>query len=160
MLQLAIEEASELKGQDAGAVSVDPRSSWRVCTLEIDRGGVSYTVDTLHQIQTELPEAKLYFLIGADAIRDVGQWKAPAEIFALATPLVVRRAGESQPDLSVVRALCDRHRLPQLIEMPTVDVSSSDIRSRVASAKPIDNLTPGAVVKYIYANRLYQKDVN
>ena len=70
--------------------------SWRVCTLEIDRGGVSYTVDTLRQIHEELPDAELFFLIGADALRDVPHWKEPREIFRLATPLVVHRAGEPE----------------------------------------------------------------
>src|SRR6476659_1278190 len=74
--------------------------SWRVCTLEIDRGGFSYTVDTLRQIHDELPEAELYFPIGGDALRDVPQWKEPCEIFRLATPLVVGRAGRPAPDLN------------------------------------------------------------
>ena len=80
--------------------------SWRVCTLEIDRGGYSYTVDTLRQLHIELPEAELFFMIGADAMRDVPQWKEPAEIFRLATPLVVRRAGQPDPDLAAIAPLC------------------------------------------------------
>ena len=60
-------------------LATSDESSWRVCTLEIDRGGRSYTVDTLRQIHEELPEAQLFFLIGADALRDVPRWKEPAK---------------------------------------------------------------------------------
>ena len=68
--------------------------TWRVCSIEIDRGGFSYTVDTLRQIHEELPDAELFFLIGADALHDVAKWKEPREIFRMATPLVVCRAGQ------------------------------------------------------------------
>src|SRR6187399_2468746 len=56
-------------------LAIEGNDSWRVCTLEVDRGGRSYTVDTLRQLREELPEAKLFFLMGADVIRDVPRWK-------------------------------------------------------------------------------------
>src|SRR5688500_3903329 len=91
MLNLAIETELGQPGRT--------RLNCRVCTLEIDRGGFSYTVETLTQIHEELPEAELFFLMGADALRDVPNWKEPAEIFRLSTPLIVRRAGQLEPDL-------------------------------------------------------------
>ncbi len=101
MLRLAIEsdETESIapgRGHHREAM-VGPRLNWRVCTLEIDRGGYSYTVDTLRQLQIELPETELFFLMGADALRDVPTWKEPAEIFRMAKPLVVARAGEPRP---------------------------------------------------------------
>src|SRR5688572_13442833 len=72
MLNLAIE--SEFNEQ---LTSSKPRPNYRVCTLEIDRGGFSYTVDTLTQIHEELPDAELFFMMGADALRDVPNWKEP-----------------------------------------------------------------------------------
>ena len=72
--------------------------AWRVCTLEVERGGRSYTVDTMRRLHEELPEAELFFLIGADALRDVAQWKEPRELFRLAAPLIVHRPGEAPPD--------------------------------------------------------------
>jgi nicotinate-nucleotide adenylyltransferase len=150
MLNLAIEsEPSEPAG-------LSPRSSWRVCTLEIDRGGISYTVDTLRQLHVELPEAKLFFMIGADAVRDVPKWKSPAEIFRLAAPLVVHRAGQPAADLSDVALLCTRETQPRLIEMPLVDVSSTEIRRRVVAGEPIDGLVPPAVAKYIAEHGVYR----
>jgi nicotinate-nucleotide adenylyltransferase len=133
-----------------------PRPSWRVCTLEIDRGGFSYTVDTLRQIHVELPDAALFFLMGADAVRDVPHWREPREIFRLATPLVVRRAGEPEPDLASLAALCTKTTQPQLVDMPPIDISSSDIRRRIAEGKPIQDLVPPAVGQYVAQHGLYR----
>jgi nicotinate-nucleotide adenylyltransferase len=149
MLELAIDSATTESGR------LHPATAWRVCTLEIDRGGFSYTVETLRQIHVELPEAKLFFMIGADAQRDVPQWKEPAEIFRLASPLVVRRAGQPEPDLSALAALCSADDLPQLIEMPSIDISSSEIRRRIAARQPIEEMVPAAVADYILTHSLY-----
>jgi nicotinate-nucleotide adenylyltransferase len=128
---------------------------WSVCTLEIDRGGFSYTVDTLRQIHTELPDADLFFLMGADALRDVPQWKEPEEIFSVATPLVVHRAGQSSPDLSALKQMCPADHEPQLVDMPNMPESSTEIRRRIAASEPIEDLVPIAVAHYIAKHRLY-----
>jgi nicotinate-nucleotide adenylyltransferase len=150
MLNLAIDSEPSEPGRPR------PRPSWRVCTLEIDRGGFSYTVDTLRQIHVELPDAALFFLMGADAVRDVPHWREPREIFRLATPLVVRRAGEPEPDLASLAALCTKTTQPQLVDMPPIDISSSDIRRRIAEGKPIQDLVPPAVGQYIAQHGLYR----
>src|SRR5690606_35968108 len=67
MLRLAIESEASHRAR----LQASGNDTWRVCTLEIDRGGYSYTVDTMRQLQTELPEARLFFMIGADATRDI-----------------------------------------------------------------------------------------
>ena len=135
--------------------ATENESAWRVCTLEVDRGGVSYTVDTLRQLHEELPEAALFFLIGSDAIRDVAQWKEPGEIFRLATPLVVHRAGAPPADLAPLAPLCTKETQARLIELPALDVSSSEIRTRLAAGDSIDGLAPPSVVEYIATNHLY-----
>jgi nicotinate-nucleotide adenylyltransferase len=147
--------ASDAQRVEMLRLAIDPEESWRVCTLEIERGGFSYTVDTLRQLHIELPEAVLFFMIGADALRDMPRWKEPAEIFRLATPLVVRRAGRPDPDFAALTPLCTPETQPQLIEMPAIDVSSSDIRTRVAAGSPIGNLVPSAVAEYIVQHRIY-----
>jgi nicotinate-nucleotide adenylyltransferase len=134
-----------------------PEPSWRVSTLEIDRGGLSYTVDTLRQIGEEIPEAVLFFLMGADAVQDVPHWREPHVIFSLATPLVVHRAGEPEPDLEMLRTFCAANKHPQRIEMPDVEVSSSEIRRRVSTGASIDGLLLPSVEAYIAADGLYQE---
>ena len=127
--------------------------AWRVCTLEVERGGRSYTVDTLRRLHEGLPEAELFFFIGAATLRDVAQWKEPREIFRLATPLVVHRPGDARPDLTA-RAYT-RATQPQIVNMPVVDVSSTEIRRRVAAGESIRGFTPGAVSEYITQHKLY-----
>ena len=141
-------------------LAVRDEPTWRVCSIEIDRGGLSYTVDTVRQIHDELPDAEVFFLIGADALTDVATWKEPQEIFRMATPLVVYRAGQPSPDLNRLKLLCTSHTQPQLIDMPAIDVSSSEIRQRIAAGEPIDKLVPGAVSEFITQHRLYSRDAN
>lgn len=133
-----------------------PRPRFEPCTLEIDRGGLSYTIDTLQQIHAELPKAKLFFLMGTDAVRDVPQWKDSAGIFRLAKPLVVHRAGQPEPDLSALTQMCPPENQPQLVEMPAIDISSTDIRRRVLGGETIDELVPPAVANFIAEQRLYR----
>lgn len=130
--------------------------NWRVSKLEIDRGGVSYTIETLRQLNEELPDAVLFFLMGADAVHDAPTWREPRKIFVLATPLVVRRPGESDPDLAALRNICAANKQPRLIEMPPVDASSSEIRRRIAAGKPINDLVPASIAEYIERHRLYR----
>lgn len=137
-------------------LAIEGESAWRVCTLEVDRGGMSYTIDTLRQLREGLPNAELYFLIGSDALRDIARWKEPHEIFRLATPLVVQRAGAEPPDLAALAPLCTLATQPKLIELPAVDVSSSDVRARLAAGESLDGLTPSSVVEYIGAKQLYR----
>lgn len=130
-----------------------------VSRIEIARGGVSYTVDTLREIQAELPAAELFLLMGADTLRDLPHWREPAEICRLATPLVVHRGGEAPPSFDVLAPLVTEDRLAIIraleVEMPAVDVSSTEIRDCVRRGISIEGMTPRAVVEFIADNRLY-----
>ncbi|MEX2170448.1 MAG: nicotinate-nucleotide adenylyltransferase [Pirellulales bacterium] len=131
-----------------------------VSRLEIDRGGVSYTVDTLRAIQATHPQADLFLLMGADTLRDLPNWREPTEICRLATPLVVHRVGESPPDFDVLAPLVSADRLARIraleVEMPAVDISSTEIRERVGRGESIEGMTPQAVVEYVAEYGLYQ----
>ena len=131
-----------------------------VSTIEIDRGGVSYTVDTLEAIRREQPEAELFFLMGADSLADLPTWRDPARICELASPIVVGRAGAAPPDNSVLAPLIAVDRLEAIrrlrVEMPAIDLRASDLRRRVATGLSIRYRTPRAVEKYIEAQALYR----
>jgi len=136
-------------------LAVDHRGTWRVCTIEVDRGGPSYTVDTLRQLHDELPESQLFFMIGSDAQRDIPRWKEPDVIFSLATPLIVHRAGEPEPDLQTLSSFCTRDTQPQVIEMQPVNVSSTEIRRRVTTGESLEGLVAPTVAAYVAEHRLY-----
>lgn len=127
--------------------------------FELERGGVSYTVDTLRSLREQLPSAELFLLMGADMLADLPTWRAPGEICMLATPLVVHRHGFPAPDFSVLSSLVPPERLDQFrqqqVEMPVVELSSTEIRRRVAAGQSIRYQTPDAVIEYIEAQRLY-----
>jgi nicotinate-nucleotide adenylyltransferase len=138
-------------------LAIRDEPTWRVCTLEIDRGGISYTVDTLQQIHAELPDDELFFIMGSDVLVDVPHWKEPNEIFRLATPLVVARAGEPTPDLSKLAPRCELVKAPQLISMQPLDVSSTGVRRRIASGQEFADHVPAAVADFIRAQNLYRR---
>lgn len=143
MLQLAI------AGHDAFAVS----------PLEIERGGVSYTVQTLAELQQRQPDAELFFLMGADSLQDLPTWREPARVCQLAIPVVVRRRGSPEPELDVLRELVSAERLERIrqyqVQMPVVEFSSTAIRQSVAAGRSIRYQMPRAVEKYIQSQGLY-----
>ena len=134
--------------------------AFAVWSGEIDRGGVSYTVDTLEQLQREDAKRELFFLMGADSLADLPTWRDPKRICELAIPVVVRRAGSPAVDDTVLGRLMSAERLTiareNRVELPIIDLSASEIRRRVAAGQSIRYRTPRAVEKYIEASELYR----
>lgn len=134
--------------------------AFEVSRAEVDRGGVSYTVDTLRHFRTVSPEAELYFLLGADMLHDLPHWREADVVCQLAIPVAVRRAGVPEPDFSSLRGLVPESRIDVFrqhqVQMPAFGISSSEIRQRVASGQSIRFWTPRAVEKYIEAHELYR----
>ncbi|HEY2883098.1 MAG TPA: nicotinate-nucleotide adenylyltransferase [Pirellulales bacterium] len=141
-------------------LAIGGQEAFSVYTGEIDRGGVSYTVDTLQQLHDKQLERELFFLMGADSLADLPNWREPQRICSLAIPVVVRRAGAPEPDDTVLSRLMTEERLAiarqNRVEMPTIDLSASEIRRRVAGGQSIRYRMPRAVEKYIEAQKLYQ----
>ena len=140
-------------------LAIGGHEPFRLCTMEIDRGGISYTVDTLMQISSEQPAAALYFLMGADSLVDLRKWREPQRICDLALPLVVRRHGSPEPQWEALAALLNPSRLAQVrqmtIDMPLIDLSASDLRRRAAAGQSMRYRTPRGVEKYIQTHRVY-----
>jgi nicotinate-nucleotide adenylyltransferase len=151
--------ASDLDRLAMLRLALDGRSRLQASDLEIERGGVSYTVDTLARVQSRHPEAELFFLMGADSLADLPNWQRPEEICDLATLLVVRRAGEAAPNFNALAQLVSAERLEQFcdhqVEMPETPISSSGIRELIAADGGWEELLPSAVAGYIRQNCLY-----
>jgi nicotinate-nucleotide adenylyltransferase len=133
----------------------------RVSPLEVDRGGISYTVQTLRELNSRHPEAEWFFLMGADSLQDLPTWREPAAICRLAIPVVVRRAGSAEPDLAVLKHVTTPERLEAIrqnqVEMPMVEFSSTAIRQAIGAGRSIRYQTPRAVEMYIEAHGLYRQ---
>lgn len=118
--------------------------------VDIDRGGTTYTIDTLHDIAAEYPGAELFFITGADALAQILTWKDNEEIFDLAHLVGVTRPGHVLTDSG----------LPSdgvsLVEVPAMAISSTDCRERVALGAPVWYLVPDGVVQYIRKYGLYR----
>jgi nicotinate-nucleotide adenylyltransferase len=129
-------------------------------TMEIDRGGVSYTVDTLEALRESRPEDDLFLIMGGDALAELPTWKSPERICQLATPIVVARPGAPPIDLDVIRPLVEPARLAEVeslrVTLPLIEMSSTDLRRRVAERKSIRFRTPRAVEKYIETQKMYR----
>lgn len=128
---------------------LDGDQRFEVDPIEIHRGGLSYTVDTLSTFAGRWPSAELFWLVGADVVKSFGQWREPRRITELATVVVLQRDGGA-PDLTsmpgTVRAVASRR----------IDISSTEIRQRVREGKSIRGFVPEAVAAYIAAQRLYR----
>ena len=127
---------------------------------EIRRGGISYTVDTLRSLNKEHDgKADLFFLMGADSLFDLPNWREPAEICRLASIVVVDRPGSRAVDFSILEDLVDAERLEEFrelaVEIPQIDISSSRLRERIQAGKSIRYQTPRPVEAFITSADLY-----
>jgi len=128
--------------------------------LEIDPAGISYSVDTLTAINDQHPNATLFLLMGADSLHDLPTWRDPKQICELATIAVVRRGGSPEPDFSVLKPVVSDERLETIrasqVQMPLIELSSTDLRHRAATGQSLRYRTPRAVEKYIETHGLYR----
>lgn len=133
------------------ATASNPR--FTTSRVDIDRGGTTYTIDTLHDIAAEYPGAELYFITGADALAQILTWKDNDEIFDLAHLVGVTRPGHV---LSGSGLPADK---VHLVEVPAMAISSTDCRERVARHAPVWYLVPDGVVQYIRKYGLYRSSI-
>jgi nicotinate-nucleotide adenylyltransferase len=139
---------------------VGGHEAFEVDDREVRRGGVSYTVETLRELSAQRPADELFLLLGADMLADLPNWREPAEVCRLATPVAVGRSGGPPIDFSRLDPLVTPQRRDQIarsaVEMPLVDLSSTQLRRRVADGQSIRYRTPPAVEQYIAAHGLYR----
>ena len=129
--------------------------AFEVSPMEIERRGPSYTIDTLAALRdTGLSE--LHFIVGFDAAADLHRWHAARAILALARIVAVGRPGFTLDATALDRDLPGLSERLTVLVGPSLDISSSALRRRVADGRPIRYQTPDAVVEYIAAHGLYQ----
>ncbi len=148
---------------------------FRVSTIEIDRGGRSYSVDTVHALRAQLPRAQFSFILGIDAFREIATWKDYRSLFALCDLVVTSRPPHAAPLTAAalpvavrpefcyrtsIKALehCTGHRI-FFQRVSGLDISASGIRRRLGRGLSVRYLVPAAVERYITRHRLYARRV-
>jgi nicotinate-nucleotide adenylyltransferase len=130
------------------ATASNPRFS--VSRVDIDRGGLTYTVDTLSDLHERLPDAELFFITGADALAQILSWRNVEEVFKYAHFVGVTRPGYVLGDDHLPAGVAT------LVEVPAMAISSTDCRRRVEQGRPVWYLVPDGVVQYIAKRNLYR----
>lgn len=139
------------------ATASNPR--FTVSRVDVDREGVTYTVDTLRDLREVYPHDELFFITGADALKTILTWHNWEESLELANFIGVSRPGYELDATHLAEHLKDRpaHAL-QMMEIPALAISSTDCRRRARDDRPIWYLVPDGVVQYVSKHGLYRKD--
>jgi nicotinate-nucleotide adenylyltransferase len=128
--------------------------------IEIERGGPSYTVDTLRALHATYPGSELTFVVGGDMASSLPTWHEPAEVVAQARLAVAEREGTRRTDiLERLATIPGAVEQVDFFDLPRIDFSSSLVRRRVAAGRPITYLVPDRVAAYIAQHGLYRSPV-
>ena len=130
------------------ATASNPR--FNVSRVDIDRPGLTYTIDTLRDLKAAYPDAELFFITGADVLPEILLWKDVDELWSLAHFIGVNRPGHHLDDAGLPSTGVS------LLEVPAMAISSTDCRERVSTGMPVWYLVPDGVVQYIAKHRLYR----
>lgn len=128
-----------------------------ISDMEIEKGGISYTVDTLRALARD--DRRLFMLVGTDMALKLDSWREPEEIFKLCYPTYVRRESDKLLENQIIekntKYLNDYGKICRRIMTPEIELSSTEIREMVKRGEDISNLVPEKVAEYIKENKLY-----
>lgn len=124
---------------------------FEVSDVDVVRGGATYTIDTLTDLQRQNPAARLFFLLGTDALAGLASWKSPEQALELAQFVVVTRPGSdlSVPDVAKGKVMVQ--------EIAALNLSSTEVRDGYAKGEDCSSLVPAPVLRYIQAHGLYKE---
>ena len=122
--------------------------------LEVERGGVSYTIDTIRELRERFPGQFFEILLGSDAAAHIGSWHAAAAVLAEANFVIFNRPGTTLSDAEL-RDLGFVPKRSRVVHLETPPIAAHEIRDRLAGGGPVDDLLPPRVAAYIHAHHLY-----
>jgi nicotinate-nucleotide adenylyltransferase len=140
-------------------LAIDDIQGFKLSTIEIDRAGTSYTVDTLEKLKEGTgKDDELYFIIGMDSLETLTMWKDPERLVRLCRLVTVRRPGYELPELEEIeKKVPGFNKSLIILDKTGPDISATDIRKRIAEGLPVSGLVPAPVEKYIREHSLYIK---
>ena len=154
-------EAPVLPGEiraEMVSLAIRNNSRFSLSWIEIERGGNTYTCDTLRTLKKENPDTEYYFILGADSLLAIESWKNPEEIFASCTLLTAVRDETDRELEAAEKRLSEKYHAK--IGRPmckNMDISSTDIRKFIKNGQSVRYLVPDAVIQYIEQHKLYRK---
>ena len=134
-------------------MAVESNPHFEISRIELDRGGSSYTADTLESLSAAHPGAGLFLITGLDAALDIPNWYEPLKILSLCTVIVIARPGYIRDKISALDDLIRDSLL--ILDTDLIDISATDIRERVRSGQCVRYMTPDTVCDYIMEKNLY-----
>ena len=141
------------------ALAIEDHPAFAVSGMEVERKGYTYTCDTMEQLKEKSPKDNFYFIMGADCLYTSEKWRDPERIFRVCDVIAAARNGSSLPQMAEkCKELSEKfHGKILLLQFPAMEISSTDIRERVACGRSIRYLVPEKVRDYIISNHLYQE---
>ena len=138
--------------------AIEGNPHFELSTLELQREGTTYTVDTLTYLRSLNKDEEYYFIIGGDSLFDIESWKEPSRVFQLSHILASNRNQVNETELkNQMTKLMEQYNAKiELIQIPTIEISSHEIRQRCKSEKSIRYFVPYAVYRYILEHELYR----
>ncbi len=134
-------------------LAIEPYPDFEVSDIEIQRAGISYTIDTIYHFKRKLklPRQSLFLIIGADSLVDLPKWKSPENIVANCQLVVLQR-----PEIDLTQAELKYRQQAIILSSPLIPISATDIRQRVKQGLSIAELVPSSVERYIHEFGLYR----
>jgi nicotinate-nucleotide adenylyltransferase len=124
--------------------------------LEIERGGASYTVDTLEEIHDANPDASLTLIVGADMALTLAGWRQPQRLLELAELAIAeRRPADRERVMTALAVLGVADERVHFLSMRPIDVSSSLVREQIATGEAVDGMLPASIARYVEEHNLY-----
>ena len=140
-------------------LAIGAHPNFEIDPIEIQRGGVSYTIDTVEQLQSNQPDATWFLLIGTDSLKDFKKWKSPEKLLQSVQLVVARRGGCPEPDWKELDGLASEETLRAIqqirLDIPVMEISSTVVRQRIETKRSIRYLVPAPVEVYIQEHQLY-----
>ena len=138
-------------------LAIADKPYFKLSTMEIERAGASYAVDTAAELKGQLDAAdELFFILGWDSLTELPQWREPQRLIEICHLVVALRPGYPAPDLKKLEvAIPGISQRALILDKPEVDISASEIRERVARGLSIRHLVPQPVNRYIKKHKLY-----
>jgi nicotinate-nucleotide adenylyltransferase len=139
-------------------LAVEGKPNLHVSEIEVERPGLSYTVDTIAQLRKSSGEDNdLYFIIGWDSLLQLPEWREPSRIIEICKLIAIPRPGYRRPDMKMLEVkIPGITQRTVLLDKPLIDVSASVIRKMVAEGEPVDRFVPASVAEYIEKFNLYR----